>query len=102
MAGSELRAGVNTILRWLTVIVPVASGLLLWRQLADDSIEWQEALQATVAEVVAAHPEHVAAYRGGKKAAIGWFLGQVMKKTAGRANPRVVNELLRKSLDSDA
>ena len=60
------------------------------------------ALQATVAEVVAANPEQVAAYRGGKKAAIGWFVGQVMKKTAGRANPRVVNELLRKSLDSDA
>ena len=48
------------------------------------------------------NPEQVAAYRGGKKAAIGWFVGQVMKKTAGRANPRVVNELLRKALDADA
>ena len=57
LAGSELRAGVNTILRWLTVIVPVASGLLLWRQLADDSIEWQEALQATVAAAVAMVPD---------------------------------------------
>jgi aspartyl-tRNA(Asn)/glutamyl-tRNA(Gln) amidotransferase subunit B len=60
------------------------------------------ALQAAVAEVVAANPEQVASYRGGKKAAIGWFVGQVMKKTGGRANPRVVNELLRRALDSDA
>ncbi len=57
------------------------------------------ALQGTVSEVVAASPEQVAAYRGGKKAAIGWFVGQVMKKTGGKANPRVVNELLRKTLD---
>ncbi|MCG6927880.1 MAG: Asp-tRNA(Asn)/Glu-tRNA(Gln) amidotransferase subunit GatB [Acidobacteria bacterium] len=60
------------------------------------------ALQATVAEVVAANPEQVAAYRGGKKAAIGWFVGQVMKRTGGKANPRVVNQLLRTALDSDA
>ena len=57
------------------------------------------ALQAAVSEVVAASPEQVAAYRGGKKAAIGWFVGQVMKKTGGKANPRVVNDLLRKALD---
>ena len=60
------------------------------------------ALQTAVAEVVAASPEQVAAYRGGKKAAIGWFVGQVMKKTGGKANPRVVNALLRKALDEDA
>jgi aspartyl-tRNA(Asn)/glutamyl-tRNA(Gln) amidotransferase subunit B len=62
----------------------------------------EAALQDSVAEVLAASPEQVAAYRGGKKAAIGWFVGQVMKKTGGKANPRVVNELLRKALDSDA
>jgi aspartyl-tRNA(Asn)/glutamyl-tRNA(Gln) amidotransferase subunit B len=33
-----------------------------------------------------------------KQAALGWFVGQVMKRTAGRANPQVVNELLRKAL----
>jgi aspartyl-tRNA(Asn)/glutamyl-tRNA(Gln) amidotransferase subunit B len=59
------------------------------------------ALQTTVTEVVAAHPEQVASYRGGKKAAIGWFVGQVMRKTQGKANPRVVNELLKKALDGD-
>jgi aspartyl-tRNA(Asn)/glutamyl-tRNA(Gln) amidotransferase subunit B len=57
------------------------------------------ALQAAVAEVIAASPEQVASYRGGKAAALGWFVGQVMKKTGGRANPQRVNELLKKALD---
>ncbi|MGD8897887.1 MAG: Asp-tRNA(Asn)/Glu-tRNA(Gln) amidotransferase GatCAB subunit B, partial [Acidobacteriota bacterium] len=60
----------------------------------------EDALQATVAEVLEASPDQVAAYRGGKKAAIGWFVGQVMKKTGGKANPRVVNTLLKKALDT--
>ena len=57
------------------------------------------ALQAAVAEVVAASPDQVASYRGGKAAALGWFVGQVMKKTGGRANPQAVNALLKKALD---
>jgi aspartyl-tRNA(Asn)/glutamyl-tRNA(Gln) amidotransferase subunit B len=57
------------------------------------------ALLAAVAEVVAASPEQVASYRGGKKAALGWFVGQVMKKTGGKANPKRVNELLLQVLD---
>ena len=57
------------------------------------------ALQAAVAEVVAASPEQVASYRGGKAAALGWFVGQVMSRTGGRANPQRVNALLRKALD---
>jgi aspartyl-tRNA(Asn)/glutamyl-tRNA(Gln) amidotransferase subunit B len=61
----------------------------------------EDALQEAVSDVVAASPEQVAAYRGGKTAAIGWFVGQVMKKTGGKANPRVVNALLRKALDAD-
>jgi aspartyl-tRNA(Asn)/glutamyl-tRNA(Gln) amidotransferase subunit B len=65
-------------------------------QLSDEG-----ALQATVSEVIEASPDQVAAYRGGKKATIGWFVGQVMKKTEGRANPKVVNALLRKVLDGE-
>ncbi len=57
LAGSELRRGVNIILRWLTVIVPLASGLLLVRQLADDELTWQESLQGTVAAAVAMVPD---------------------------------------------
>jgi aspartyl-tRNA(Asn)/glutamyl-tRNA(Gln) amidotransferase subunit B len=57
------------------------------------------ALEAAVREVVEASPEQVASYRGGKAAALGWFVGQVMKKTAGRANPKRVNDLVRRALD---
>jgi aspartyl-tRNA(Asn)/glutamyl-tRNA(Gln) amidotransferase subunit B len=55
-------------------------------------------LERIVAEVVAAHPEQVAQYRGGKQQVLGFFVGRVMKASAGRANPKVVNELLRKAL----
>ena len=56
LAGSELRRGVNIILRWLTFIIPPASFLLLLRQL-DTEDRWQEALQATVAAAVAMVPD---------------------------------------------
>ena len=62
-------------------------------QLSDDP-----ALEALVAEVVASSPGQAASYRGGKEAALGWFVGQVMKRTGGRANPQRVNALLRKAL----
>ncbi len=56
-------------------------------------------LEAIVAEVVAASPAQVEQYRGGKKQVIGFLVGQVMKASGGRANPKLVNELLRKVLD---
>jgi cation-transporting ATPase E len=57
LADSELRRGVNIILRWLTFIIPPASVLLLLRQLSDDTIVWRDALQATVAAAVAMVPD---------------------------------------------
>ena len=62
-------------------------------QLSDEA-----ALERVVAEVVAASPEQAASYRSGKTAALGWFVGQVMRKTGGRANPQLVNALLKKAL----
>jgi aspartyl-tRNA(Asn)/glutamyl-tRNA(Gln) amidotransferase subunit B len=59
----------------------------------------EAALQAAVEEVVAGSPEQVATYRGGKAATLGWFVGQVMRRTGGKANPQVVQALLRKVLD---
>ena len=59
----------------------------------------ETALQATVAAVLAASPEQVATYRSGKTATLGWFVGQVIRKSGGKANPRVVQDLLRKALD---
>ena len=58
------------------------------------------AIRAAVDEVVAANPAQVAAYRGGKAAAFGWFVGQVMKATGGKASPALVNRLLREILDA--
>ena len=57
-------------------------------------------LQSAVAEVVAANPAQVEQYRAGKQQVIGFFVGRVMQATGGRANPKVVNELLRKALDA--
>jgi aspartyl-tRNA(Asn)/glutamyl-tRNA(Gln) amidotransferase subunit B len=55
-------------------------------------------LEAVVARVVTDNPAQVAQYRGGKEQVLGFFVGQVMKATRGRANPQVVNDLLRKAL----
>ena len=49
-------------------------------------------------KVAADNPGKVAEYRGGKDKLIGWFVGQVMQQTGGKANPAMLNELLRKKL----
>ena len=59
----------------------------------------ETALSAAVAKVLAENAGQVATYRGGKAATLGWFVGQVMKATGGRANPALVNKLLRDELD---
>jgi aspartyl-tRNA(Asn)/glutamyl-tRNA(Gln) amidotransferase subunit B len=66
-------------------------------QIADEG-----ALGEAVAQVIAANPEQVAAYRGGKAATFGWFVGQVMKATGGKAAPAVVNRLLKEMLGPPA
>jgi aspartyl-tRNA(Asn)/glutamyl-tRNA(Gln) amidotransferase subunit B len=57
-------------------------------------------LEAVVAQVVAANPAQVEQYRGGKQQVLGFFVGQVMKASGGRANPQVVSDLLRRALDA--
>jgi len=56
------------------------------------------AIEAAIDKVIADSAAKVAEYRGGKQALFGWFVGQVMKSTGGKANPAAVNELLRKKL----
>ncbi len=56
------------------------------------------AIEKVIDEIVAANPDKVAQAKA-KPALIGWFVGQVMKASAGKANPQVVNELLRRKLD---
>jgi aspartyl-tRNA(Asn)/glutamyl-tRNA(Gln) amidotransferase subunit B len=56
------------------------------------------AIEAAIKAVIDANPGQVTAYKA-KPTLFGWFVGQVMKSTGGKANPKVVNELLRKALD---
>ena len=56
-------------------------------------------LDPVVDAVIAANPDNAALYRQGKTNLLGFFVGQVMKSTNGKANPRLVNELLRAKLD---
>jgi glutaminyl-tRNA synthetase len=57
-------------------------------------IDDESALATAATEVIGAFPDRVDAYRGGKVGLLGFFVGQVMKKTDGRANPGRVRELL--------
>jgi aspartyl-tRNA(Asn)/glutamyl-tRNA(Gln) amidotransferase subunit B len=55
-------------------------------------------LSQVVREVIANNPQSVADYRAGKKQALGFLVGQVMKATKGKANPGLVNQLLAQEL----
>jgi aspartyl-tRNA(Asn)/glutamyl-tRNA(Gln) amidotransferase subunit B len=68
------------------------------RYLGDGQIGDAADLEPLVEQVLAANPGQVEAYRGGKEGLLGFFVGQVMKETGGRANPKLVNELLREKL----
>jgi len=57
------------------------------------------ALLKLVEEVIAANPQSVEDYKAGKERAIGFLVGQIMKKTKGQANPGVVNNLLKEQLN---
>ena len=56
------------------------------------------AIEAVVDEVLAANPDKVEQYRGGKTGLIGFFVGQCMKAMEGQGNPKLINELLAKKL----
>lgn len=57
------------------------------------------AIEAMVDEVIAANPQQLEQYRAGKTKLMGFFVGQVMKASAGKANPAQVNEILKRRLD---
>jgi aspartyl-tRNA(Asn)/glutamyl-tRNA(Gln) amidotransferase subunit B len=64
-----------------------------WRQITDES-----AIEAAIDAVIAANPSQLAQYRSGKDKLFGFFVGQAMKATQGKANPARLNELLKKKL----
>ncbi len=57
------------------------------------------AIEATVQNILQQCPREVEAYRNGKSKLLGFFVGQVMKATGGKANPKIANEVLRRRLD---
>ncbi len=65
------------------------------RQITDEG-----AIETIVEQVIADNPSQVAEYQGGKDKLIGFFVGQVMKATQGKANPGVVNKMLKEKLAS--
>lgn len=71
----------------------IAKSLNLLQESNTDSIN------SVIEEVLAAYPEKVSEYKNGKKGLLGMFMGEVMKKSKGKADPKVANELLRGQLD---
>jgi aspartyl-tRNA(Asn)/glutamyl-tRNA(Gln) amidotransferase subunit B len=63
------------------------------RQISDTG-----AIEAEVDKVIASAPEQAAQFKAGNEKVMGWFVGQIMKATQGKANPAAVNEILRKKL----
>ena len=55
-------------------------------------------LRTVVEQVIAANPQSVADYRGGKEKALGFLVGQTMKQMEGKANPGAVNKMLKELL----
>jgi len=71
-------------------VIVKAKGL---RQVTD-----QGAIAAAIDAVLAAHPDKLAQYRSGRDKLYGFFVGQIMQATEGKANPAVVNRLLKEKL----
>jgi aspartyl-tRNA(Asn)/glutamyl-tRNA(Gln) amidotransferase subunit B len=65
------------------------------RQITDSG-----AIEAMIDEIVAANPAQVEQYRSGKEKVLGFFVGQVMKASRGKANPQQVNALLKEKLSA--
>jgi aspartyl-tRNA(Asn)/glutamyl-tRNA(Gln) amidotransferase subunit B len=68
------------------------------RYLAEAAIADVGELDPVIDRILSEHASQVDAYRGGKEGLLGFFVGQVMRETGGKANPQVVNERLREKL----
>jgi aspartyl-tRNA(Asn)/glutamyl-tRNA(Gln) amidotransferase subunit B len=74
---------------------PLDAEAVLAEKVVGDTSE----LEPLVDRILADSPGQVAAYKGGKQGLLGYFVGQVMKETQGKADPKVVNEILRSKLE---
>ena len=71
----------------------------LIKLLVTSSILINTAYADLIDEVIKKYPEKAKEYQSGKKGLIGLFVGEVMKLSKGKADPRITNELIRKKLD---
>ena len=60
-----------------------------------------DSIRGIVSEILAENPQEVAAYRAGKESLLGWFVGQVMRKTRGKADPNLASQHLRDVLSKE-
>lgn len=58
------------------------------------------AIEKMIDDVIAANPDKVAEYKGGKEKLLGWFVGQTMRASQGKANPAMLNQLVKQKLDA--
>jgi Asp-tRNA(Asn)/Glu-tRNA(Gln) amidotransferase B subunit len=68
--------------------------------LAQAAVSDEAALEPVIDAVLAANPQQVETFRGGKEGVLGFLVGQVMRETGGKADPKVVNRLLREKLSA--
>jgi aspartyl-tRNA(Asn)/glutamyl-tRNA(Gln) amidotransferase subunit B len=59
----------------------------------------RDAIQAVCAQIIAENPGQVASYRGGKTGLMGWFVGQVMRSSGGKADPQLARSILEELLN---
>lgn len=64
-----------------------------------EQVSDSSAIETCIDKILTANPENVQRYQSGKKNIFGFFVGQVMKEMQGKANPQIINEILRKKLD---
>jgi aspartyl-tRNA(Asn)/glutamyl-tRNA(Gln) amidotransferase subunit B len=61
----------------------------------------ESSLSAIIEEILTGHPKEVEAYKNGKKALLQLFMGQVMKKTQGKADPKITMKLIKHALSNE-
>jgi len=81
-----------------SIAASAESGFSADPYLVQETVSDASELGPLIERILAANPGQVAAYRGGKEGLLGFFVGQAMKETGGRADPKVLNELIREKL----
>jgi len=108
LAGLILRIGDNTISG--KIAKQVFEAIWSGEGTADEIIDARglrqitdtDAIEGLIDEVIAANPDQVEQFRAGKEKVLGFFVGQIMKQSKGKANPAQVNQMLRDKLKSDS